>query len=219
MHAAIVNSAASLAMAELEILGDPFYLVTGGIGNYTPKIKSTGITETGEASYISSDVLVNLNFRNPVDIGTFEEGGRVYFQEEKVPFSGIYRVSKARSSFREGMFKQTLTMQRVPSQVDSDSKITVGKLADRQEEAPAKGEQSVADTTQATIFKPTLPGSVAIPPMSVAPFAEISKTDINNLLATSVGAKFPNPLATVSAAIDTTSVAAKFSPLSKILKG
>jgi hypothetical protein len=219
MHAAIVNSAASLAMAELEILGDPFYLVTGGIGNYTPKIKSTGITENGEAAYITGDVLVNLNFRNPVDIGTLEQGGLVYFQEEKVPFSGIYRVSKARSSFREGMFKQILTMQRISSQVDSNSKITIGKLADRQEETPAKGEQSVDDTTQGTVVKHTVLGSVAVPPMSVAPFAEISKTDINNLLATSVGAKFPNPLATVSAAIDTTSVAAKFSPLSKYIKG
>jgi hypothetical protein len=220
MHAAIVNSAASLAMAELEILGDPFFLVTGGVGNYTPKIKSTGITENGEAAYITGDVLVNLNFRNPVDIGTFEQGGLVYFQEEKVPFSGVYRVSKARSSFREGMFKQTLTMQRIPSQIDSDSKITIGKLADRQEETPAKGEQSVADTTQGTVVKHTVLGSVAIPPMSVAPFAEISKTDISTLLANSiVGPKFPNPLASVSAAIDTTSVAAKFSPLSKYIKG
>jgi hypothetical protein len=219
MHASIVNSSASLAMAELEILGDPFYLVTGGVGNYVPKIKSTGITENGEASYFSGDVLVNINFRNPVDIGTFEQGGIVYFQEEKVPFSGVYRVSKARSSFREGMFKQTLTMQRIPSQVDSDSKVTVGKLADRQEETPTKGEQSVNDTTQATVFKPTVPGSVSIPPLSVAPLAEISSTDLSRLLLNSASSKFTNPLGTVKAAIDTTSVAAKFGPLAKIMKG
>jgi hypothetical protein len=117
------------------------------------------------------------------------------------------------------MFKQTLTMQRIPSQVDSDSKITIGKLADRQEETPTKGEQSVADTTQATVFKPTVLGSVAIPPLSVAPLAEISSTDLSRLLLNSASSKFTNPLATVRAAIDTTSVAAKFGPLSRIIKG
>ncbi len=117
VHEAVVNSKASMISGDLEILGDPFFLVTGGIGNYNPKPAGRGVTEDGEAAHMFGEVLITINFRNPVDIDPLEKGGRHFFESKKVPFSGVYRVNKAVSRFRDGMFKQHLEILRVPGQL------------------------------------------------------------------------------------------------------
>ena len=113
MHEAIVNSKASMLTGELEIIGDPMFLVTTGHGNYKPKSEGGGITIDGEAIYAQSETLISINFRNPIDIGP---DGLLQFDKTRVPFSGVYRVNKVRSSFRDGAFKQSLEVMRIPGQ-------------------------------------------------------------------------------------------------------
>jgi len=113
MHDAIVNSKASMLQGELEIIGDPMFLVTTGHGNYKPKSEGGGITVDGEAVYAQSETLISINFRNPVDIGP---DGLVQFDRNRVPFSGVYRVNKVRNSFKDGTFKQSLEVMRIPGQ-------------------------------------------------------------------------------------------------------
>lgn len=145
LHQSVINSHVNLVRADLEILGDPFYLVTGGIGNYEPKPASRGITVDGEADHNYGEVLITVNFRNPVDISPLSKGGRVYFDDNKVPFSGVYRVNKVYSSFREGTFKQRLEILRIPGQiVDMDVKST--NPADVYEDSPDPLDSYVADT-------------------------------------------------------------------------
>jgi len=116
MHNAITDSKANLIQGELEILGDPFYLCTGGIGNQN--IKPTSNTprqlENGEAAHTYGEVLVTLNFLNPVDIGPT---GAMQFDAELVPFSGVYRVTKCNSKIKDGVFKQSLEVIRQPGQL------------------------------------------------------------------------------------------------------
>lgn len=120
MHEAIVNSKANMITGTLEILGDPFYLVTGGIGSYNPKPHSKGITTDGQAAHVYGEVLININFRNPIDIDPLTKGGRFRFDSKRVPFSGIYMVNKVKSVFREGIFKQELEIVRLPGQIDNN---------------------------------------------------------------------------------------------------
>jgi hypothetical protein len=148
MHDAIINSKASMISGELEILGDPFFLVTGGIGNYNPKPSARGKTVDGEAAHNFSEVLITVNFRNPIDLSTFEQGGLVYFDTKKVPFSGVYRVTKVNSSFKEGQFKQTLEILRVPGQLELGSNETPSDPSKRQEQTPNPLTAVVADTTE-----------------------------------------------------------------------
>jgi hypothetical protein len=119
MHNAIINSKASMLTGDLEILGDPYFLVTGGIGNYNPKPALNGPQATldGEANQIYGEVLVTINFRNPVDINSLSEGGLHFFDKKRVPFSGVYNVQNVTSTFQDGIFKQKLNVLRAPGQV------------------------------------------------------------------------------------------------------
>lgn len=150
MHDAIINSKASMISGELEILGDPFFLVTGGIGNYNPKPGSRGKTVDGEAAHNYSEVLITVNFRNPIDIDTFENGGQVYFDSKRVPFSGVYRVTKVNSSFKEGQFKQTLEILRMAGQLEPGSNESPTDPSKRQEQLPNPLTAVVTDTTEST---------------------------------------------------------------------
>ena len=118
MHSAITDSKGSMLTGELDILGDPYYLVTGGIGNYnpTPSKNSNRETADGEAAHTYGEVLININFRNPIDINPLEKGGGMFFDPKLIPFSGVYRVTKAKSTFKNGDFKQALDIIRQPGQ-------------------------------------------------------------------------------------------------------
>lgn len=145
MHNAVINSSVSLLSGEIDILGDPFFLVTGGIGNYNPKPISRGVAGAGEADHNYGEVLISIIFNNPTDYSTFEEGGSMYFDSNKVPFSGVYRVLKAVSRFSNGEFKQKLDIIRVPGQLSVD--VPISDPANRIKTLPNKNDFVVPDIT------------------------------------------------------------------------
>jgi hypothetical protein len=147
-HDAIVNSKASMLTGEIEILGDPFYLSTAGAGNWNPKPGKRGQTQTGEANPNYGVVMIVVNFRNPEDINSFEEGGMFRFDGNRVPFSGVYQVTTIISTFKNGEFKQKLELVRLPGQV-LDSNLRSSDPADRLSLKPKPGAQLVPDTTLA----------------------------------------------------------------------
>ena len=151
MHESVINSHASMITGELDILGDPFYLVSGGIGNNRPKRKKKrrGKTDDGDADHTYGSVLILINFRNPSDINRFEDGGMVKFDSNRVPFSGAYQVNKATSSFRDGAFKQKLEIMRMPGQV-LDSNLRDSDPADARTTKPDATDQVTPDETRAT---------------------------------------------------------------------
>lgn len=154
MHSAIVDSKASMLSGELDILGDPYYLVTGGIGNYNPKPSSTSnrMTEDGEAAHNVGEVLIIINFFNPIDISKLEQGGRLYFEPELVPFSGIYRVNKVKSTFKDGVFKQSLEIIRAAGQTPMKPGLTnvSSDPSKKLESIPDLSDQVSQDSTPAT---------------------------------------------------------------------
>jgi hypothetical protein len=117
MHESIINSKAAMLTGELEILGDPLYIATNGAGNYNGKPDGQGKIVNGEANHLYGELLVTINFRNPIDIMPLENGGVMQFDSNRVPFSGVYRILKANSTFKEGVFKQRLEILRVPGQI------------------------------------------------------------------------------------------------------
>lgn len=117
-HQAFLNKSSDLVTVNLEIMGDPYWIVDSGISNYfaSPSDSNPALTEDGTMNYESGDVYVYLTFRTPTDINEttglyeFATGGKIS------PFSGIYRVSACESNFNEGTFKQKLTCLRMPGQ-------------------------------------------------------------------------------------------------------
>ena len=148
MHEAVVNSKASMITGEMEILGDPYYLATGGVGNYNPKSgTSRGVTKDGEADQNYGSVLITINFRNPLDINSFEDGGMAKFDSNRVPFSGVYQVLQVSSTFKDGLFKQKLEIMRMPGQV-LDTNLRDRDPADMRVTNPDPTDQVIPDNTR-----------------------------------------------------------------------
>jgi hypothetical protein len=146
-HDAILESV-NMMTGELEILGDPYYLSTGGMGNHLPKVKDIAITLTGEANFNNGPVVVRINFRNPVDIN--KETGLVEFSKTAVAFSGVYQVLSCQSTFRDGMFKQRLKLMRYSGQIadGSDLKATKAKQYVQEDKA---GDQQTPDAAKSDV--------------------------------------------------------------------
>jgi len=152
MHTAITNSKASMLSGDLEILGDPFFLVTGGMGNYNPKPSGGGPQSTldGEANQVYGEVLITINFRNPVDINSLEKGGLHLFDKKRVPFSGVYSVQNVTSTFQDGVFKQKINVLRAPGQVLDEFTNPTNKtetLASQYRLTPKAIDSPMASTT------------------------------------------------------------------------
>jgi hypothetical protein len=116
MHRAVINNI-DMVSCELEILGDPYFLCTGGIGNYRPELVDKGITKNGEAPYQTGDVIIIVEFQTPQDGGVTDQEIKFY----NTPFSGCFRVTKVRSKFNDGMFTQILSLIRIPGQPEDAS--------------------------------------------------------------------------------------------------
>ena len=147
----------SMLKGDLEIIGDPFYLVTGGLGNYFPDLSPENPAETsdGETNYNYGQVLLKFNFKNPIDIDSrpFFNGGTglAKFDTDKISFTGIYRVNQVTSIFREGVFKQRLEINRL---VNSDESEKVDNPSNNFQASPNPNDVRIADAATNLVKHP-----------------------------------------------------------------
>lgn len=115
-HAFLSGNSADLVSVDLEIVGDPYWLVDSGIGNYFSGSVAPNkqITNDGTMNYESGNVYVYLTFRTPSDIN--ETTGLYDFSVagKESPFGGIYRIVQCENTFADGMWKQKLKCLRMP---------------------------------------------------------------------------------------------------------
>lgn len=115
--------------ANMEILGDTYYLVDSGLCNYFAKEYQDGINADGTMTYDGSDVYIYVTFRTPID--SDPDKGLFNFKGTAVsPFSGIFKIIKVVSNFKDGRFTQTLELTRMQKQ-PSDFEGGVGKDPDK----------------------------------------------------------------------------------------
>jgi hypothetical protein len=186
-HDKIINSHVSLVSGEIEIIGDPYYLTTGGWGNYNPELDTniSNSTVDGEAIANRGELQIAITFNNPIDYGTFEEGGTMYFDKKnKVPFGGIFKVSTLTSSFKDGFFKQTLTIMRQPGQFLDNQNKTI---------PPSRAYTFTPNPmNQSTPVSPLSPGSIPQANGTLASFANGVRPDTLNA-ESFLGRGYPNP--------------------------
>jgi len=153
------SSKYSMLKGDLEILGDPLYLVTGGLGNYFPDQASESpvITSDGEVNHNYGHVLITLNFKNPrdIDIRPFKDNGSglALFDPEKLSFTGIYRINKAKSVFKDGVFRQYLEINRMVAFDLEGSNNTISDPKRSITTRPNPVDQKVPDAGAAKIVK------------------------------------------------------------------
>lgn len=148
-HDAILSTSVDQCTAEIEIIGDPYYMVLGGLGVSLPTLKEPGLTTDGTADHQGSEVLIKLNFRSPTDINSTT--GFMDFPADLLPYSGVYRVITVASYFKDGKFTQKLDLVRMPGQI-VDPKSSP-EPATKLKQTPKVGQQKVQDVAPADVDK------------------------------------------------------------------
>ena len=115
-HSFLSQSSGDMIKVSLEILGDPYWMVDSGVGNYFAGVveQSDQITNDGTMNYEGGNIYVYLTFKTPADIN--EVTGLYDFSKtgKESAFGGIYRVTECESMFVDGQWKQKLTCLRMP---------------------------------------------------------------------------------------------------------
>lgn len=122
-HDAISNPLDMLNL-NMEIIGDPYWIVNSGMGNYTSKQApiSKDLNSDGSVNWQSSEVDIFVNFKNPIDInqttGLYNfnsygyAGGLGASSDGAIGFKGLYHINTVTNHFRQGEFRQTLKGMR-----------------------------------------------------------------------------------------------------------
>ena len=116
---ALVNSPVDLVQVDLKVVGDPYYIMDSGMGNYNvPALGgSINITSDGTLSFQQSETDIVINFRTPLDYGA--DGWMDFPGMGSMPvkqFSGLYKVLFVTNNFNNGEFTQTIKCIRRRSQ-------------------------------------------------------------------------------------------------------
>ena len=133
-QAFISGNSADLVSVDLEILGDPYWIVDSGMGNYFSGTSSptAQITNDGTMNYEAGNIYIYLTFKTPADIN--EKTGLYDFSVagKESPFGGIYRVNLVENYFQDGFWKQKLKCLRMPGpQGPESNKTTQGDIASK----------------------------------------------------------------------------------------
>jgi hypothetical protein len=126
-HNAFINSDTDLIQADLEIIGDPYYLVDSGMGNYFAQSFDSRFSSDGTMDYEGGTVYVHLSLKTIVDVApdkglyTFQTSDGTGLttngaQATISPFGGIYRIVAVNHTFNDGVFKQRLNLLRMNAQ-------------------------------------------------------------------------------------------------------
>lgn len=117
-----ITSGTDLFNVELDILGDPVYIVTGGQGNINWN-KNSFYAPDGSLNWQYKETDIKLNFRTPLDIN--QSTGLYNFglagSAPLIQYSGVYTIYQVISTFSAGKFTQKLKGWRKPLQ---ESKVT-----------------------------------------------------------------------------------------------
>jgi len=144
--------------ANIEIIGDPYFLVTDNMGNQRHELNGDGTVGDGEAPYALGDVHIYIELQSPFDINP--QTGEEDFQEitsssdgkinvtHVSRYSGVFRVITLTSSFKDGEFTQVLDLVRMPGQLEVDT-------SEQTKDAPSNALKSIPDPTRQNTPTPT----------------------------------------------------------------
>ena len=110
-----------LILSDIDIIGDPVYIVGSGITD-RPQVSAGDIlTKDGEMNTFTREPHVILNIRYPEDIPTASELGdkensKFEMKLKRDQYSGVFEIFNVRNNFSEGVFKQTLRLARKKNQ-------------------------------------------------------------------------------------------------------
>ncbi len=115
-YESLLNSQGDMLTAEIEIIGDPYYIADSGMGNFSDIPVNFNENSNGSMNYQSGEVDIIVNFRTPVDYNGLTGTMDFINGVENTGFSGLYNVQEVTNNFKSGKFTQTLKAIRRPIQ-------------------------------------------------------------------------------------------------------
>ena len=153
-HDLLLNSV-DMTNLDLTILGDPYWLIDSGIGNYVSQQSTQpNINADHAADTQTGDNTIIMNFRTPLDISA--KTGAYDFGPDKIVarFSGVYNVTEVESKFNRGKFTQVLKGYRLHGQtgVEGSAPAASGGIPanlfppkDKKTEAPTSASEGSSE--------------------------------------------------------------------------
>ena len=113
-----VTSQAEMVKMDMEILGDPYYIIQSGMGTYSAKPDSQNLNNDGTMAHQNGQVFVIVNFRTPIDVnlstGLYDFGKSATTGPVSM-WTGLYRITQIHTKFIGGIFTQQLEGIRLPN--------------------------------------------------------------------------------------------------------
>ena len=113
-----VTSQAEMVKMDMEILGDPYYIIQSGMGTYSAKPDSQNLNNDGTMAHQNGQVFVIVNFRTPIDVnlstGLYDFGKSAKTGPVSM-WTGLYRITQIHNKFIGGIFTQQLEGIRLPN--------------------------------------------------------------------------------------------------------
>lgn len=162
----VIASPFSMIKADMDILGDPVYIMTNINTNRLPKLSSDdpAFTQDGEANFLSQAVYIKIFFRSPTDIddgmdeltpaekreGRLRATGLARFTS-RYDWTGVWMLVRCYSYFRNGVFTQKLELRREPIAI---SNLNNYKPPEVLETVPNEKDKVVSDAGARKIIPP-----------------------------------------------------------------
>lgn len=99
---------------DMDIMGDPYYIPSSGMGNQIKQQKTFNLLEDGSMNYQNGEVDIIVNFRTPIDLDPAT--GLYRFEKPIDMWSGLYQIWEIESKFNGGKFTQHIKGIRRRSQ-------------------------------------------------------------------------------------------------------
>jgi hypothetical protein len=128
---------------DMEIMGDPYYLPTSGMGSLVRKPISNNLLEDGSMNYQSGEVDIIVNFRTPIDLDP--STGLYRFEKGIDMWSGLYMVREVESKFNGGKFTQNIKGIRRRAQYGDSLGSEQNKSIFLKETAPKQEDPNASD--------------------------------------------------------------------------
>jgi len=127
-HDRITNMNVDMVTADMEIVGDPYFIPQQTGNHVSAKGNSPAVTADGTMNYLDQTVFCIINFQTPFD---YQVTGATMEQPQIVAgFSGLFQVWAVTNSFSSGKFTQTLKLIRRKGQDDEATTTNSGTMVE-----------------------------------------------------------------------------------------
>lgn len=161
-----VTKGIEMTALRMKIIGDPYYIVQSGLGNYhSAPSEFQNLNADGSVNWASGEVDIRVNYKSPIDLnqgtGLYNFGKKTYKDPETgksqniINFSGLYQLIHVDSFFRDGQFTQELKAFRRPMQESTRAPTPpYSSTTDKTVATPAQGYGDDSDDFYAKPFVP-----------------------------------------------------------------